>query len=56
MSLGLLGIYFYPESSDNLSHCLALGGITLPASLDYFPHMIRELRVARSTGPMSLHH
>ena len=51
-----MGAHFRLKDGNYLGHCLTLGRVTLPASLNHLPHTIRELRVIRSIWPMSLQH
>ena len=47
---------FCLKDGNNFSHCLALGGIGLPTSLNHPPHTIRELRTARPGWSASHRH
>ena len=49
-------VRFCLEDGDDFGHCIAMGGVTLPAFLDHLPHAIGELRVVRPTRPTSLQH
>ena len=47
---------FCLKDGNNFSHCLALGGIALPTSLNHPPHTIREFRMARPRWSPSHRH
>jgi hypothetical protein len=56
VSSRLMNVRCCLEDGNNLGHCIALGGFSLPAPFDHLPHTIGELRVVRSTRPTSLYH